>query len=190
MSISIGGAPNSSKIFDLVVHDCFSGDGVPQHIFTREFWADLQTIMEPDGVLAVNYFGSFASPAARSVLVTLLSSFRSCRVFHDQHPPEDAFVGNQFLNMVFFCTSMNKLVFRPATKEDLLGSLSTRRMLERLQDREVDPKLILGNMSSAEYDQWVLTDDKNNLNELQRKDSIEHFSIMQSVLPQAMWNAY
>jgi len=36
----------------------------------------------------------------------------------------------------------------------------------------------------------VLADDKNNLNELQRKDSIEHFSIMQSVLPQAMWNTY
>jgi len=52
MSIAIGGAPNSPKSFDLVVHDCFSGDGVPQHMFTREFWADLQTIMEPDGVLA------------------------------------------------------------------------------------------------------------------------------------------
>jgi len=71
---------------------------------------------------------------------------------------------------------MKKLVFRPATEEDFLGSLSTRRMLERLQDREVDLKLILGNMSSVEYDQWVLTDDKNNLSELQRKDSIEHFS--------------
>src|ERR1700733_4952371 len=77
---------------------------------------------------------------------------------------------------VFFCTSMKKLFFRPATEKDLLGSFSTRRMLERLQDREVDLKLILGNMSSAEYDQWVLTDDRNNLNELQRKDSIEHFS--------------
>lgn len=53
-SIAAGGdPPNSSIKFDFVVHDCFSGGAVPQHVFTREFWADLKIIMEPDGVLAV-----------------------------------------------------------------------------------------------------------------------------------------
>jgi spermidine synthase len=39
--------------FDIVVHDCFSGGGVPAHIFTMEFWEDLKAIMNPEGVVAV-----------------------------------------------------------------------------------------------------------------------------------------
>lgn len=41
------------KQFDYVVHDCFSGGSVPQHIFTTEFWNDLKGVMNNDGVLAV-----------------------------------------------------------------------------------------------------------------------------------------
>jgi spermidine synthase len=39
--------------YDYVVHDCFSGGGVPAHLFTVEFWEDLKVIMNPDGVVAV-----------------------------------------------------------------------------------------------------------------------------------------
>lgn len=39
--------------YDYVVHDCFSGGGVPAHLFTLEFWEDLKTIMKPEGVVAV-----------------------------------------------------------------------------------------------------------------------------------------
>lgn len=44
---------NKTTLFDIVVHDCFSGGGVPQHIFTMEFWAELKSIMEPEGILVV-----------------------------------------------------------------------------------------------------------------------------------------
>jgi hypothetical protein len=71
---------------------------------------------------------------------------------------------------------MEKLAFRPATEQDFLGTQSRQYILGRLQDREVDLKLILGNISSVEYDQWVLTDERNILNELQKKGAIEHFS--------------
>lgn len=40
-------------LFDAAIHDCFSGGGVPQHIFTLEFWNDLRSIMHPDGVLVL-----------------------------------------------------------------------------------------------------------------------------------------
>lgn len=43
----------NSSTFDIVVHDCFSGGGVPQHLFSVEFWNDLKSIMKPDGVVAV-----------------------------------------------------------------------------------------------------------------------------------------
>jgi spermidine synthase len=41
------------ELYDIVVHDCFSGGGVPGHIFTVSFWETLKTIMSPNGVLAV-----------------------------------------------------------------------------------------------------------------------------------------
>lgn len=47
------GRSTSSKPFDIVIHDCFSGGGVPEHIFTVEFWEDLKGILSPEGVVAV-----------------------------------------------------------------------------------------------------------------------------------------
>lgn len=44
------------ELYDIVVHDCFSGGSVPKHIFTLEFWEDLKAIMRPEGVLAVVSF--------------------------------------------------------------------------------------------------------------------------------------
>lgn len=44
---------DKATLFDIVVHDCFSGGGVPQHLFTTEFWNDLKTVMEPEGILVV-----------------------------------------------------------------------------------------------------------------------------------------
>lgn len=39
--------------YDIVVHDCFSGGGVPEHLFTLEFWEDLKAVIHPDGVVVV-----------------------------------------------------------------------------------------------------------------------------------------
>ena len=39
--------------FDVVIHDVFSGGGVPGHLFTLEFWNDLKSTMKEDGVVAV-----------------------------------------------------------------------------------------------------------------------------------------
>jgi spermidine synthase len=46
------GHSNAEK-YDYVVHDCFSGGGVPAHLFTLQFWEDLKAIMNPEGVVAV-----------------------------------------------------------------------------------------------------------------------------------------
>ena len=47
--------------FDVVIHDVFSGGGVPGHLFTSEFWNDLKDIMAEDGVVVV------VSPSAQFV---------------------------------------------------------------------------------------------------------------------------
>jgi len=49
--------------FDVVIHDVFSGGGVPGHLFASEFWNDLKGTMKEDGVAVV------VSPRARYVTV-------------------------------------------------------------------------------------------------------------------------
>jgi len=44
---------HQEDLYDIVIHDCFSGGGVPEHIFTVEFWEELKSIMHPDGLVAV-----------------------------------------------------------------------------------------------------------------------------------------
>lgn len=39
--------------YDIIVHDCFSGGGVPDFLFTMEFWGELKKIMSPEGIVAV-----------------------------------------------------------------------------------------------------------------------------------------
>lgn len=39
--------------FTYVIHDLFSGGGVPAHLFTSQFWEELKAIMHPEGVVAV-----------------------------------------------------------------------------------------------------------------------------------------
>lgn len=47
------GAGKPDTLFDIVVHDCFSGGGVPEHIYTVEFWNDLKAALHPEGVVVV-----------------------------------------------------------------------------------------------------------------------------------------
>jgi spermidine synthase len=51
--------------FDFIIHDCFSGGGVPPHLFTIEFWEDLKEILDPTGVVAV------VCPAVTTRLISL-----------------------------------------------------------------------------------------------------------------------
>ena len=45
-----------AELFDIVIHDCFSGGGVPSHVFTVEFWQELKDVVKPDGVVAIVSF--------------------------------------------------------------------------------------------------------------------------------------
>jgi hypothetical protein len=87
--------------FDIVIHDCFSGGGVPSQLFTKEFWGNLKRVVDTEGVVVVvchafffllascscsaqNFAGIVQSEASSLVVNTLLDSFNgNCRGFHD-----------------------------------------------------------------------------------------------------------
>jgi len=52
-TIEHGSQADNDTPFTIVVHDCFSGGGVPKHLFTVEFWESLKSLVHQDGLIAV-----------------------------------------------------------------------------------------------------------------------------------------
>ena len=44
--------------YDYIVLDAFTGDYIPEHLMTREFLREVQTVLAPDGVLIANTFST------------------------------------------------------------------------------------------------------------------------------------
>ncbi|MGO2365085.1 MAG: spermidine synthase [Pseudoalteromonas sp.] len=44
--------------YDWVILDAFNGDYIPEHLLTKEFFAEVQSVLAPDGVVAANTFSS------------------------------------------------------------------------------------------------------------------------------------
>ncbi len=66
--------------FDLVIGDAFGGIAVPWHLTTREFVADLHTLMAPDGVYLLNIIDHAPRLFLRAELATIADVFRHVAV--------------------------------------------------------------------------------------------------------------
>ncbi|KAF8076632.1 spermidine synthase [Lyophyllum atratum] len=185
-------AGSKETLYDIVVHDCFSGGGVPEHIFTLEFWNDLKSVMRPDGVIAVNFAGILKSDSTKMVLLTLEKSFGQCRAFHDLFGEmTDAQYDVDFINVVFFCTSSKApLTFRQSYKSDWLGSPLRRHVLTSLPTREVNLGLIRDPSNEEENSKHLLRDNHNPLGKFQDEQSLHHWKLMRQVLPDIHWETY
>lgn len=60
---------------DLVIGDAFGGETVPWHLTTREFVADVQRVLRPGGVYAINLIDRPPLSFARAELATLAEQF-------------------------------------------------------------------------------------------------------------------
>ncbi|KAI0322451.1 S-adenosyl-L-methionine-dependent methyltransferase [Amylostereum chailletii] len=179
--------PSKGERYDYVIHDCFSGGGVPAHLFSVEFWDDLKAIMNVDGVVAVAYY--LNSNPAKAILSTLKYSFGRCRVFHDA--PDVREDPHGFINMVFFCSPAAKpLTFRSAQSPDFLDSHQREQVLSNFAQREIHPSLIHGETDERNVEKWILRDGSNKLNEWQQSGALEHWKIMRKVLPAPFWETY
>ncbi|KAJ7639081.1 spermidine synthase [Roridomyces roridus] len=181
-------AEKQNTLFDIVVHDCFSGGGVPEHIFTIQFWDDLKTQVAPQGIVVVNFAGMIKSESARMISQTLAKSFGTCRVFHDaQKPITEEEYETETINMAFFCALHNDpLTFRKALSADYLDSYLREFVLSSLAEREVDLRLLTGKLD----DRFVLTDSHNPLGRIQDEFAHHHWWLMRQVLPNVFWETY
>ncbi len=55
------------QTFDAIVVDTFLGDNAPSHLLSYEMFAGIRRILEPDGVLAINIFGSMRGDGSRLI---------------------------------------------------------------------------------------------------------------------------
>ncbi|XP_006456672.1 hypothetical protein AGABI2DRAFT_188516 [Agaricus bisporus var. bisporus H97] len=178
-------------LYDIVVHDCFSGGGVPEHIFTSEFWGMLKVIMDAEGVLVVNFAGVVTSRSSKLILHTLENSFKQCRAFHDwMKPLGDDEYGSEFVNVVFFCTNSEApMTFREPKESDYLGSQLREYVFKSLEQREVKLDLVRV-QDPNDVENYILSDKHNSLRELQREQGLHHWEVMRQVLPDIMWESY
>ncbi len=61
-----------SRGYDLIVVDLFHGDGTPDYLVTRDFFADLRRCLAPDGIAVFNTFADLEHPVAYAHLLTTL----------------------------------------------------------------------------------------------------------------------
>ncbi len=67
----------TDKKYDIIIFDTFLSESVPEHLLTQEGFADAQAILNPEGMIMINFYGFVEGKrgkAARSVYKTLLAS--------------------------------------------------------------------------------------------------------------------
>ncbi|KAK3900651.1 polyamine aminopropyltransferase [Staphylotrichum tortipilum] len=182
-------ADDTAARYDYIIHDVFTGGAEPIALFTLEFLQNLDTLLKPNGVVAINYAGDFALPPPRIILNTITTVFPSCRMFRE-HPRDDADFaasGRDFTNMVIFCTKRAEAIsFRTPTERDMLNSPSRQAFL--LPQHEVKEEDFVG---GEEAEGVVLK--KNETERLVKwhdMSAMGHWTIMRTVLPEVVWEAW
>lgn len=66
------------KKYDFIIHDCFTGGTYPSHLLSQEMFQNLQQLLTPKGILAVNIVGFLKgeeSAGTQAIARTLKSTF-------------------------------------------------------------------------------------------------------------------
>ncbi|KAL2822185.1 S-adenosyl-L-methionine-dependent methyltransferase [Aspergillus cavernicola] len=173
--------------YDYIVHDVFTGGAEPVELFTYEFITGLHALLKDDGVIAINYAGDLTLYPTSLTVRTITAIFPTCRIYREEATSE---VGPDFTNMVIFCTksttfssSSTALTFRDPIPADFLGSRFRSRYL--LPKHEVDQ----ARFENVEQGGRKLLYEKEvgRLHKYQDRGALEHWAIMRTVLPEAVW---
>ena len=74
----------TSQKYDVVIYDLYHSETPPVHLMTNEAFAEIKNMLNPEGVLVVNFYGFLAGKrgrAARSIYKTLLNQQFDVRLF-------------------------------------------------------------------------------------------------------------
>ncbi|KAM3074977.1 hypothetical protein ACMFMG_007560 [Clarireedia jacksonii] len=196
------------KKFNYIVHDVFTGGAEPVDLFTYEFLKDLYDILEPGGVIAINYAGDFLLPPFLIIHRTIRTLFPTCRIFREAEAPsaDDLEETKQdFTNMVIFCTkplssnppstiaaSEKQITFRKPVETDFLGSNARRAFLMPKWEIGAEELKGMGGEGKGSKNEGIELDilrknDTEKLMDWQVKSAVGHWGVMRGVLPGGIW---
>lgn len=138
---------NLAARYDLIIHDCFTGGSEPTHLLSREMLGELRSLLNENGVLALNYVGfthGEGSDAVAAVYRTLKNLFPHLRVFITE---KDVFTD---------------FVFLASEKPILLENSGEDRRMHWLLDHE---------HAMADSEGFTITDDYNPMESRQVRKS-------------------
>ncbi len=147
----------TSKKYDIVIFDTFLSEAVPEHLITVEGFADTKKIMNPGGMIMINFYGFMEGEkgaAARSVYKTLQHSGYKIEVLAT--PGAD-----QNRNLIFLASEQEKDFTKASYKEPNFKKIAN------LYDHFIDARLI--NTADAR----ILSDRKPQLAKLYTKAAKE-----------------
>jgi spermidine synthase len=171
---------SEAESYDYIIHDVFTGGAEPVELFTTEFLSGLYYLLKQDGVIALNYAGDVAMPAASVIYRTISSVFPACKVFREDEPPAPGTKKDDFTNMVFFCRKTNSPIsFRKPQEADFLGSGARKAYM--VPKHEIP-------LAAFDHTVHVLQKGKTKqLEQWQTKSALGHWRLMRTVLPDAVW---
>jgi len=118
--------------YDIVVHDVFSGS-VEARLFTSEILKKIESLLNANGILVLNYVGKKDSIATLSIFRTLSAIWEHVRCFADVLKEDESYpIGN----LVFF-VSHSKIIFDTPNPDPDLHKYSRLWMLSHHSELEV-----------------------------------------------------
>lgn len=177
-------ARKASAQYDYIVHDVFTGGAEPADLFTIEFLLDLSALLKDDGVIAINYAGDLTLYPTALIVRTIQAVFPSCRIFREQAASKDDENAN-FTNMVLFCkkNTNTPLTFRDPVNADFLGSKSREAYLVPKHEMELSTFSTI----PPKGRRVLVAKEVGRLHKFQDRAALEHWEIMRTVLPDAVW---
>ncbi|KAG0321197.1 hypothetical protein BGZ97_011887 [Linnemannia gamsii] len=189
--------------YDYVIHDVFTGGGVPPSLFSLEALHDIQRIMRPDGVLALNMVGSehpIKAQALNSVRRTLHTAFKHVVAFKESPDDDDA-----YQNIVFFAAQF-PIEFEPYEPPPFPTQEEMDFWMKQHQEGGHNGHALrpsdMRDWILSSFQDWplktpydptkgeLILDRNNTLNGMQRLGAEDHWHAMRSLLPLDFWINY
>jgi spermidine synthase len=167
---------HTQRRYDIVVHDTFTGGTTPEHLLSLEVLQRIHALLNPGGVLALNFVGYHAGEQAEAsfaVARTIAAVFANVRVFRDAALTEDP---ENPGNLLFFASDGDLQFNVPA--DATFESAVCEQILRSFQSWEVLRYVPTGTL---------ITDAKNPLSRLQIRTTEKHFVAMNELMPAEIW---
>ncbi|KAF2149368.1 hypothetical protein K461DRAFT_281729 [Myriangium duriaei CBS 260.36] len=180
--------------YDFILHDVFTGGAEPLALFTYQFITNLQKMLKPNGVIAINYAGSVNARPSKQVLNTINNVFEErCRMFRDLVPDGDN-PDSDFVNMVIFClhpadsSDREKPTFRKPVEADYLSSVSRRHQLLPKPENE----LIFPSADDMSTERITMLTEANvdSFSSQQSDNAKKHWKVMREVVVPKVWEQW